>query len=81
MQSGAMQRPTRPGRQPGIARGVSQQAMGPRGGMAQPRPNAAQPRQPSYKLSPAARNQPAPGAVIGQPPVAQAEGGMPMQVC
>lgn len=80
MQSGAMQRPTRPGRQPGIARGVSQQAMGARAGMAQPRPNVAQPRQPSYKLSPAARNQPAPGAVMGQPPVAQAEGGMPAQV-
>lgn len=77
MQPGGFQRQPRPTRQAGVARGVAQQGLGGRGGMGQPRPAVPPPRGPAYKLTATTRNQPAPGAAIGQQPAAapQAEGG------
>ena len=72
-----MPRHQRP-RQP-VARGVTQQPMAGRGGIAQPRAAVPQPRPPAYKISQTARNQPGQANAMGQS-VAPADGTMSMQV-
>ena len=82
MQPEGFQRQPIPAHLPAVARGAAQQGIYGSGGIGQPLPAVPPPRGPAYKLSATTRNQPAPGAAIGQQPTAapQAEDGNSAQV-